>query len=156
MEDFLSGNPQPPQQDFDFNVPVGDAVASTGNFLIPKGKYLMKVVDYFGKTKDDGTRQAVWEYKGLEGAATGKTVKDFVGLTEKAREVLLSRAQAYDVVPKDGKLNLTPDKVIGKIVVVNLDHNTWEGRTFNKVKFIDKPRDADLARLQVKTDNIPF
>lgn len=108
----------------------------------PEGEWLARLKKIEMTTTQGGDDALKAQFEVIKGAAKGSSVFETFSLVEKALWKLKSCLEAMGV-KADGKINLDLDKLEGKICVIDVMHDEFNGKMRAKINDYLKPEDDD-------------
>jgi hypothetical protein len=109
------------------------ATNSSNGSTIPKGKYLCQVKEATETESKSGADMLKLKLKIVEGELKGRTIFDQLSFNCKRPKLF---AIALGMAKKDTKiLEIDPDKIINRLVYVQIEQENYEGSLRSKVAF---------------------
>lgn len=102
-----------------------------------EGQHVVKLTEIEENESQAGNDMLSATFKVVKGPSTGATLYDNFVLTEKALWKLQSFLTAVGI-KADGKVMLDLDKLIGKMCIVEVEHEEYEGKTRAKIQEFKK------------------
>lgn len=137
----------------------------SGAEILPAGRHTCKVAEAKESVSSGGHDQIELELEATDGEFVGASIRDWIVITPatlgKVRQVL----EAASVSIPEGEFKLDVQSLVGSLVAVTVREEEYDGKTRNRVKAYDHPKEtdvpADTAGLPTngsvkKDDDLPF
>ena len=122
--------------------------------VVPEGYYVAKVTEFVKEPSKSGNPQFVWSLKIMSGTYRGVVVKFWTSLLPQARWKVIQSLQAVGVDASDKVANFKRSDVVGKLCVMHILEDEYNGRASHKVDSLI-PADEDACR-EAEFADLPF
>jgi len=104
-----------------------------GGFQIPEGEYAMIVDSVEMGTSGNGNEQIMWQFKGTQGKAKGKTFYFYTPLVEQALWKLRQTLEALGADVPDSAMDIDLDELEGIECVGTVEDDEYQGKKRSKL-----------------------
>lgn len=128
-------------------------VESGGSRRFPEGDYVVEITKVEKGTSQYGNSQLIVTYTITEGKFEGKTIKDYMQLTEKSLWRVGNLLDAVGIKWSKKKFKLPSDDLLGKELGVTLTDDEYNGKIKSKISdFLDEETARSAADMEDEPD----
>ena len=119
-----------------------------------EGSHHAKVIDFEKSESKQGNDQYVWQFRITAGESKGIEIRYWTSLLPQARWKAVETLVAVGVKAAGSIAKFTKDDILGKACILEIIHDTYEGRDTHKVKKVHPPTQDSIDF--AKKDDMPF
>lgn len=122
--------------------------------MAEEGMHHAKVIDFEKGESSSGNPQYVWQFRITAGNSKDVELRHWTSLLPQARWKTAEALDAVGIVAAGSIVKFRKSDVLGRPCILEVFHDTYDGKTNHKVKHVHPPND-DSVRF-AKEDKTPF
>ena len=119
-----------------------------------EGSHHAKVIDFEKGESQAGNPQYVWQFRITAGKSKDIEIRFWTSLLPQARWKTAETLTAVGIEAKGSIAKFSKSDILGKPCIIQVIHDTYEGRTNHKVKRVHPPSEESVKF--AKADKVPF